>query len=113
MDLKTKFTLLELNILLSKRNLEEKGKVQQYIDSEVLKLTDPYVPMDSGELKRSGTRHTKIGSGNVVYKTPYARRQYFNNKGSGLRGRQWFHRMAIDNKDSILRGAINKAGAKK
>lgn len=113
MDLKTRFTLLELNILLSKRNLQEQGEVQKFIDSEVLRLTDPYVPMDSGELKRSGTKHTKIGSGKVIYKTPYARRQYFNNKGRGLRGRQWFHRSKVDNKDTILKGAIKKAGARR
>lgn len=112
MSFNTKFKMLELNVLLSVRGLEAKGRVQQYIDSEVLRLTDPYVPKDSGELKRSGTRHTKIGSGEVRYKTPYARRQYFENKGRGLRGKQWFERAKIDHKDSILRGAAKIAGAR-
>lgn len=110
--MKTKFTILELNKLLSKRGLEEKGKVQQFIDSEVLRLTDPYIPFDTGKLKQSGTQHTKIGSGNVIYKTPYARKQYFENKGSGLRGKQWFTRMKADHKQQILNGAIKVAGKK-
>lgn len=113
MDFNSKFTMVELNILLAARGLEIKGKVQQYIDSEVLRLTDPYVPMDTSNLKKSGTRHTKIGSGNVEYKTPYAKRQYFDNKGNGLRGKQWFERSKADNKDTILRGAVKLAGAKK
>lgn len=112
MSFNTKFKMLELNVLLSVRGLETKGRVQQYIDSEVLRLTDPYIPKDSGKLKQSGTQHTKIGSGEVRYKTPYARRQYFENKGRGLRGKQWFHRSKADNRDTILRGVAKIAGAR-
>lgn len=112
MKFNSKFKILELQLLLRARGLQEQGEVQRYIDSEVLRLTDPYVPMDTGALKRSGTQHTKIGSGKVVYKTPYARRQYFKNKGNGLRGKQWFHRMKADRKDEILRGAVKIAGAR-
>lgn len=112
MSLNTKFKMLELNTLLAMRGLETRGKVQQSIDSEVLRLTDPYVPMDSGKLKQSGTQHTKIGSGEVIYRTPYARKQYHTNKGNGLRGRQWFERSKADNRDSILNGACKVAGAR-
>lgn len=112
LSFETKFLIKETQKLIAKRGIEVGGEVQKYIDSEVLRLTDPYVPFDSGKLKESGTIHTKIGSGNVVYKTPYARRQYFENKGKGLRGRQWFHRMKADHRDTILRGAAKKAGAK-
>lgn len=111
--MKAGFTILATQVLMATRGIEVGGKVQKFVDSEVLRLTDPYVPMDSGVLKRSGTGSTKIGSGDVTYRTPYARRQYFENKGNGLRGSQWFHRSKADNKQTILNGAVRMAGAKK
>lgn len=109
--------LLATNQMLSKRGLEARGRVQQYIDSEVLRLTDPYVPMDTGNLKSSGTRHTKVGSGNVKYRTPYARKMYYNPQfnfaGAPMRGAKWFERMKADHKDQILSGAAKVAGGRK
>lgn len=111
--MKAGFTILATQVLMATRGIEVGGKVQKFVDSEVLRLTDPYVPMDSGVLKGSGTRSTKIGSGDVKYSTPYARRQYHENKGNGLRGKMWFERAKIDNKQTILNGALKIAGAKK
>ena len=116
MDFKARMEILELQILLAKRGLETQGKVQKYIDSEVLRKCDPYVPMDSGELKQSGTRHTKIGSGNVRYRTPYARRLYYNPQynfhGAPTKGGKWFARMKNNHRGEILKGAAKMAGAK-
>ena len=110
MSVSTTFKILATQELIAARGIEVGGKVQKFIDSEVLRLTDPYVPKDSGRLKGSGTISTKIGSGEVRYRTPYARRQYYENKGDGLRGKQWFERSKIDNKKSILNGALQIAG---
>lgn len=53
-------------------------EVQQMIDSEVLRRCDPLVPLgETGNLKGSGTEHTEKGSGNVIYRTVYARKQYY------------------------------------
>lgn len=109
------FQINKLQTLLSKRDLETKGKVQWHIDNAVLKYSDPYVPLDTGELKGSGTRHTILGSGQVVYKTPYARKLYYSrgytfNRGK-LRGQKWFERMKQTHKKDILRIAIEVAGA--
>ena len=52
--------------------LDEGGRVQQAIDSEILRVCDPYIPMDNGDLIRSGIANTVIGSGEVVWNTPYA-----------------------------------------
>lgn len=93
-------------------------EVQKFIDSETLRKCDPYVPMDTGTLKRSGTLGTVIGSGLVVYNAPYARRQYYTNSGNGrhnsshLRGSYWFERMKADHLDEILAGAKKVAGVK-
>lgn len=50
---------------------------QKFLDSEVLRDSAPYVPMRSGDLMKSGNSGTIIGSGQVVYIAPYARRQYY------------------------------------
>lgn len=116
MSFGTRVQMATLGILLAGRGLEPRGRVQKYVDSEVLRLTDKYVPMDTGKLKESGVRNTKIGSGEVVYKTPYARRMYYNKgysfRGAPMRGSYWFERSKIDNKKSILNGARNIAGAR-
>lgn len=49
--------------------LEEKGRVQQVVTNEVLRLSDPYIPFDEGRLKDSG--HIENGT-DVVWNTPYA-----------------------------------------
>lgn len=89
-------------------------EAQRYVDSEVLRLTDKYVPMDKGTLKGSGMRHTNIGSGDVVYRTPYARRMYYNPQynfqGAPTRGGYWFERMKNDSKKQILDGAKKMLG---
>lgn len=113
---KVTITMDDLSKIVSRRGLEARGRVQQFIDSEVLRHTDRYVPMDTGTLKGSGIRHTQIGSGEVRYRTPYARRMYYgkhyNFAGAPMRGSYWFERMKADNKDTILRGAKRVAGAK-
>lgn len=108
------------NELLAHRGLQKGGKVQQYIDSEVLRCTDSYVPFRTGKLKQSGTTSTVIGSGMVHYSTPYARENYYNNKGMGIqgvnrggkRGRLFFERMKPDHLSGILKGVKQIAGAK-
>lgn len=80
-------------------------KCQKFVDSEVLRLSDPYVPMKTGMLKKSGISGTVIGSGVVEYTAPYAKRQYYTNSGKGQRGKLWFERMKADHKDEIMKKA--------
>lgn len=83
--------------ILKRRGLEKNGMAQQVLDNLVLQTCAPYVPFDTGMLRDSGTIHTVIGSGVVQYKTPYARKQYYENKGGlGLRGKMWFERAKAD-----------------
>ncbi len=100
---------------------------QMYVDSEVLRLSDPYVPFQSGMLKLSGQLGTVIGSGLVVYNAPYAKYQYYGYvmlgkapkqltdipityNGAPKRGKLWFERMKVDHKESIIAGARKRAG---
>lgn len=106
--------------LASARGLNTGGKVQKYIDSEVLRLSEPYVPLLTKALIRSGPINTKLGSGEVIYRTPYARRQYYENAGrgkegmskGGRRGKMWFERMKANHREQILSGAAKVAGGK-
>ena len=94
-----------LERMLARRNLETNGKIQKFIDSEVIRLSEPYTPFDTGYLKNNAPKiGTSIGSGEVVYNAPYARRQYYEK-----RGKMWFERMKADHKDDILRGALEVA----
>lgn len=57
--------------------LNERGRVQQFVTNEVLKLSDPYIPFDTGALKQSG--HIENGT-DIVWGPPgagpYARYQW-------------------------------------
>ena len=102
----------DANEVLKSRGLEEKGNVQQFIDNECLKLCAPKVPKDTGALILSGD-NSKIGSGQLEYHTPYARRWYYmpvSFSEAPERGNYWFERMKQQYKAQILAGAKKVAG---
>ncbi|MBR1384343.1 MAG: capsid protein [Ruminococcus sp.] len=106
--------------MAARRGLLPSGPAQKYVDSEVLRYSDPYVPLLNSPLKRSGIKSTVIGSGRVHYDTPYARKNYYENRGlgkqgmakGGKRGRLWWERMKADHKEHILKGVKRISGAK-
>ena len=122
--MKINFNINSEDKLKSVRGLNNSGKVQKYIDKEVLSRSEKYVPFLDGHLKESGILGTKVGSGLVVYKAPYAHKQYYHNKGKGkeginktvgtkgLRGSFWFERMKNAHLDEIIEGAEKIAGGK-
>lgn len=63
--------------VLKRKNLELGGAVQKWIDSEVIRLCEPYVPFDTGVLETSSRHNTDIGSGEVIYNTDYAHYMYY------------------------------------
>lgn len=104
------------NNAIKKFGLEEDGRVQQYIDSECLRLSNEKAPYDQHNLIESGINSTKIGSGRLEYRTPYARRLYYHDEYSFSKeknveaGSYWFERMKQQYKDQILKGAQKIAG---
>lgn len=68
---------LNLDEILKKHGLDEGGLVQKYIDSEVIRMMDPYTPDRNGVLKQSIRIHSKIGSGLLTQATPYAHYLYY------------------------------------
>ncbi len=51
-------------------------EAQRYLDQRIIRDCEPFVPFDRGILRNSAKYATRIGSGQVVYKTPYAHYQY-------------------------------------
>lgn len=99
--------------ILLMRGLNPGGRVQQVIDNAIIGFSDSYIPFDTGMLRDSGYTATVPGSGVIVWDTPYARRQYYENQGSGMRGRLWFERMKADHRDDILQLAADESGGEK
>lgn len=89
-------------------------RAQKYVDSEVLRLSTPLVPICTGMLSKSGQLGTVIGSGRVTWIASYAHDQYYNTANSRpydpQRGAFWFERMKATNKASITAGARRIAG---
>lgn len=100
---------IQWNEDFGKQKTEQFSRAQKFVDSEVLRLDSPYMPMKTGALIKSGQLGTVIGSGEVNYVAPYAAAQYYNTaQGRSYdpqRGGMWFERMKADHKDEIIRGA--------
>lgn len=63
--------------LKEKLGINPGGHVQKVIDAAVIRECFQYVPFDEGVLAGSANTATEIGSGEVVYDTPYARYLYY------------------------------------
>ena len=90
-------------------------RAQMVLDTQVLKDCGPYTPHDQGDLESSGQRASKIGSGEVSWATPYARRQYYSlpNKSHDKRPMavmRWFEAAKAARKAAWLRVAKAAGG---
>lgn len=91
---------------------------QARFDEEVIKVTEPYVPIKSSLLRRSAAMASKIGSGQIVYATPYAAAQYYKTADTRAynepkAGGHWGDRMKADNLNHLAnfaRGMVKKYG---
>lgn len=91
------------------------SRSQIFVDSEVLRLSEPFTPLQTSMLIKSGTLGTDIGSGEVKWIAPYSAAQYYGNKRTSsatgaLRGGMWFERMKAVHKGTIISGAKRLAG---
>ena len=61
-----------------KANIEAKARqVQAPLDSLILQDSNYFCPIKTGTLQKSAIINSRIGSGKLVWRTPYARRQYY------------------------------------
>ena len=84
---------------------ELRQKTVNYVASELLRKSDPYVPFDTGMLRDSGISHSVPAQGKLIWRTPYAKNQWHNGSSNGLRGRKWALRAWADYKKIILANA--------
>lgn len=97
------------------RFIYQSKKAQIWLDNEVLKDTTPFLPFKTGQLEHSGVLGTRIGSGEIIYNTPYARRLYYNpqfnfSKEAHPKAQAyWFEASKSINKDKWIRG-VRKIG---
>lgn len=104
----SKFIMDSPQIIKNKRRIDLYQQAQKYVDSECIRRMDRYTKFRTGVLIKSATENTRIGSGQIIQRTPYARVQYYNydavQNDTGLRGRLWFERMKTDNLVEISKG---------
>ena len=100
--------------LIARRGLQQGGPVALFFANEVARMADPYVPMRTGMLKNAIT----ISPGYIVYRMPYAEKNWYQNRGAdtqgtqkgGKRGPRWALRMWHDKGPQIVRAVARKAG---
>lgn len=104
------------------------GRIQRYIDEEVIRYMEPFTPLNTGTLQNG----VSARNGEVVYSVPYAKFLYYGKvmasqstgspwaksgeekvltqrslhfKGAPMRGAYWFLRMKAQYAEEILKGA--------
>lgn len=71
----TKTVLNEAKI---KADIEAKTKqVQAPLDALIMADSNYFCPLKTGKLQQSAIINSRIGSGVLIWRTPYARRQYY------------------------------------
>ncbi len=95
--------------ILLRRQMGRDGKARKFFTHEVRRYCDPYVPMQTGILKNTAVEHTD----HIEYVQPYARRQYYENKGNGLRGKLWDKRMWASRGKEIVGSVADYCGGKR
>lgn len=91
------------------------SRSQRFVDEEVLRLSEPFTPLQTGNLIKSGALGTDVGTGLVAWIAIYARRNYYSPRKVGsetgpLRGPFWFERMRKIYGKEILAGARRFVG---
>jgi hypothetical protein len=97
--------------ILLRKGLGEGGSVQQFFASECARHMDPYIPYaEHGGVHLKTNYSIALDGSYIQYHQPYATRQYFENKGRGLRGKMWDKRMWADRGTEIVQAVAAFAG---
>ncbi len=94
--------------ILMRRSMEKNGNAQRFFTHEVRRLADPYVPLRNGPLKNTAREEVT----RIVYIQPYAKKQWEQNKGNGLRGKEWVLRMWVDRHGEIVKSVAVYVGGR-
>lgn len=102
--------------ILLKRHMGKDRSAQRFFTSTVRRHCDKYVPMLSGTLKNTAQE----GESYILYNTPYAAKNYFENSGNGLqgtakgglRGKLWDKRMMAAEGREVVGSVADYVGGK-
>lgn len=114
---KWKLVMNDTQRMLLKRYLNKNGEAQVRFTKEVAKEFNNYIPFKTGRLK---DMMVELQPSKIIYNAPYARKQFYNNKGNGkhglsqggLRGKRWDRRCWADNGDKIVKSIADFVGGK-
>lgn len=101
---------------MPKERTAQLQQAQAMLDSEVMRVLEPYMPLDTGMMIKSMLTSSHPGSGEIHVNTPYAAKVNYVTGVMGRngpnRGRLFFDRMKAD-KLAYLKAFVAKAlGAK-
>lgn len=114
--------------ILRARGLGDDNGARKHLASTVARLSDPYVPMDTGTLKNS--KQIDSEGRTLTYPGPYAHYQYHGEvmagrapkqytgrpidyHGGPMRGPEWDKRMMADRGDEVTEELAKYVGGKK
>ena len=106
--MKIKVKIAPANVILTERNLQKGGPGQRLAVHEVRRISDAYVPFLNGPLKNTAIETTYC----IKYIPPYAKKNYEENKGKGLRGKHWDKRAFADRGREVLVSIARFVGGK-
>ena len=89
--------------IAQKKGLDHRGAAQRFFTHEVRRLSDPYVPKKTGVLKNTAVENID----SITYSQIYAKKQYYGNRGNGLRGKYWDRRMVAQRGKALVNSVIN------
>ena len=95
------------------------SNLQKFIDMEAIRITDPFVPVDTTALKKSPMVKTEFGSGQIIYEiygNPHGRNSWNDTTSrfqggihaGGKRGSYWVQRAMNEGGRERLMLGINR-----
>lgn len=107
--------LSPVGTILAKRHLDDEG--QKYFSKKCNEFMNPYTPYLTGNLKDV---EISVEEKKIVYKAPYAKKQFYTNAGMGYegeayggpRGKQWCERMKADRMSDLTKDIAEYVGGK-
>lgn len=112
-----KVELSDTQKILLKRHLNKNGEAQKFFTNKVERVCNNYVPWKTGRLK---DKDVIVEIDKIIYKAPYAGKQYYSNKGmgkeglghGGMRGKFWDKRAWADNGNKIVKEVAKFCGGR-
>ncbi len=77
MKFEASYNFQSINEMIQSLGLEEGGEAQRFFTNEIYRLSDDYVPMDSGNLKNNASM--SLDGTYIIYDSVYARYRWYGN----------------------------------